>query len=106
MKTAHAENDYQKNLRPSPTDSAEGTLRKINSAITPGSGSRVITSSEGEVQGRFKLIVAYEDTVIASVASPTFPEGELDGFELPAGMDIPGRFTSIEITSGRVIAFV
>lgn len=101
----HSENDYKQRGYPIASDSVEGSLRKLNYLVAPGPGSRVITDSDGEVTGRFKLIVAYEQTTFASVTSKTFPEGDLDGFVLDQGMEIPGEFSSIELSSGRVIAF-
>ena len=58
----------------------------------------VTTPSTGYV---FTAIQAIEDTVIAEVLGNT----SLDGLTLVAGTIVYGIFTSIELTSGTVIAY-
>ena len=101
----HSENDYKQRGYPIASDSVEGSLRKLNYLVAPGPGSRVIVPADGEVTGRFKSIVAFETTEISHANGPTFGDGALDEFTLGDGQEISGEFTSIQLTSGRVIAY-
>jgi len=54
---------------------------------------------------KWGVIQALSDTVIASLTSSTMT-GTLTAIPLPAGAAIYGYFTSITLTSGKVVAYV
>lgn len=74
--------------------------------VSTKTGSRVITGT-GTVTGEWTAIKAVEgNATIASVVSSTFTnDSELDGLVISDTDTIFGVFTSITLTSGKVIAF-
>lgn len=59
------------------------------------------TSTHG---GVFDSIQANADTVIAALVAPNC-SGDLTAIPMPAGAIIQGKFTSITLTSGDVMAY-
>ena len=106
-KQTHADNDFRETGVPNANDSLEGTCRKINAQVSPGSGSRIIESADGAVTGRFKQIIAMGgDVVLDSVIQSTFePADALDGRTLPEGFVLDVMATSITVSSGTLIAY-
>lgn len=55
--------------------------------------------------GRFGEIVALEDSVIASLTAQDWTGNALTAIPLKATGEIEGVFTSITLTSGKVVAY-
>jgi hypothetical protein len=55
--------------------------------------------------GRFSEIVALEDSVIASLTAQDWTGNALTAIPLKATGEICGVFTSITLTSGKVVAY-
>ena len=66
-------------------------------------GGTYITGTD-PVTGSFYAITAIEATVIAALISSNL-EGTLTSVPVPAGCTIYGRFSSIDLASGKVIAY-
>ena len=67
------------------------------------SGGIYITDTDAHT-GDFDAITALEVAVIATLVSSTIT-GTLTSVPLPAGVTIFGRFSSIDLASGKVIAY-
>lgn len=59
--------------------------------------------ASGNVAGNFNAVQVIADATVSVVAS----NGDnLTNVDLPAGMTIVGRFTSVTISSGKVLAYI
>jgi hypothetical protein len=67
-------------------------------------GAEVITDTAAH-PGSFISLQALSDAVIAAVTAPNLTGNSLVGQTIPAGVAIYGRFTSITLTSGSLIAY-
>lgn len=67
------------------------------------SGAVYITDTNAHT-GNFRAITALEATVIATLVAGNW-EGTLTSVPLPAGCTIGGAFTSIDLASGKVVAY-
>lgn len=71
-----------------------------------GNGGHVVNSGEGAVAGSFRWVQCLTDTVLAGVTNGLLSNaGDLVGVTLPAGVGFGGLTSSIEVTSGTVIAY-
>ena len=71
-------------------------------------GGVVVNASAGTITGDFRWIQAISDTVISDIQSSNIGDAYLlssGGLSIPAGVGIGGRFSSITLTSGTVIAY-
>jgi len=70
-------------------------------------GGVAIDAGDGGVQGNFRWIQTLVDTQFASITSSNIDNTSRItlGITVPAGVGIGGRFSSIELTSGVVIAY-
>lgn len=69
-------------------------------------GGRVITSASGAVTGTFRWIQVVTDTVFSALSSSNVANASsLQTVTIPAGVGLGGRFESIAVTSGVVIAY-
>jgi TRAP-type C4-dicarboxylate transport system permease large subunit len=69
-------------------------------------GGRVITSASGAVTGTFRWIQVVTDTVFSALSSSNVANASsLQTVTIPAGVGLGGRFESITVTSGVVIAY-
>ena len=73
-----------------------------------GQGGGVILSTSGEpsATGSFRWIQVVTDSVLTTLVSENIADSaQLAGPTIPAGLGIGGRFTSITVSSGVVIAY-
>jgi hypothetical protein len=78
----------------------------MNSRITNLKGDRggiYITDTSAHT-GDFDAITALEATVVAELVSNTIT-GTLTSVPIPSGATIYGRFSSIDLASGKVFAY-
>jgi TRAP-type C4-dicarboxylate transport system permease large subunit len=69
-------------------------------------GGRVITSASGAVTGTFRWIQVVTDTVFSALSSSNVANASsLQTVTIPAGVGLGGRFESITVTSGVVVAY-
>ena|SRR5688572_10853946 len=70
-------------------------------------GGKLIRDASAHT-GRWGIIQALEDTVIADVRSETFLDGnnlQFAGYTLKQGIAIYGEFTKVQLTSGSVAVY-
>ena len=67
-------------------------------------GAEVITDSVAHT-GRFKHIDFYENTTVTAIASENYTGNSLAGETFPAGFQLVGVFTSIQLQNGACIAY-
>jgi hypothetical protein len=71
-----------------------------------GQGGGVVISNTGVVTGNFRWIQGITDFEITEILSSNISNVSfLQGYTIPAGVGIGGRFTSITLSSGTVIAY-
>ena len=71
-----------------------------------GQGGGVVISDSTPVTGNFRWIQVITDCEIDDIASSNISNAAgLDSLTIPAGVGIGGRFTSIQLNSGAVIAY-
>lgn len=71
-----------------------------------GNGGHYVNAGESAVTGSFNRILTIESTVLAGITNALIANAaDLVGVTIPAGVDIGGLTTSIEVTSGSVIAY-
>jgi hypothetical protein len=71
-----------------------------------GQGGGIVISDSETYTGNFRWIQVIADCEIeAIVSSNIINVAEVSGFAIPAGIGIGGKFTSIKLTSGVVIAY-
>jgi hypothetical protein len=71
-----------------------------------GQQGGVVINAGGGANGPFRWIQVINDTVLDSIGDNDFPDaGLLMGPTLPAGVGIGGRFGSIDVLTGLVIAY-
>ena len=69
-------------------------------------GGQYINSSIGVVTGNFRWVQVITDTVFTDLISSNIDDlSNISGVTVPAGIGIGGRFSSINLTSGAVIAY-
>jgi hypothetical protein len=81
-----------------------GNQRNYRRTNTLGENGGVYIDHTDAVTGSFKAIQALEATVIAELVSTNIT-GTLTAMPLAAGVTIEGNFTSVDLTSGAVIAY-
>jgi len=67
-------------------------------------GGEVITDTAAHT-GRFHHIDFFENTTIHTIVSPNMTGNSLNGESFPAGSEIRGVFTSIQLQNGACIAY-
>ena len=82
-----------------------GSMSREAYLLQGGNGGRCIDAAEGPVTGSFRWVQVVNDTVLAGLTNTLVNSGDLAGLTLPAGLGIGGITTSIEVTSGMVIAY-
>jgi hypothetical protein len=71
-----------------------------------GQGGGVVISDSTPVTGNFRWIQGITDFEIDAIASSNISNAAgLIGYSIPAGVGIGGRFTSITVNTGTVIAY-
>jgi len=71
-----------------------------------GQGGGIVISDTNAVTGNFRWIQGITDFEIADIASSNISNSvEITGLTIPAGVGIGGRFTSIQLNTGTVIAY-
>ena len=71
-----------------------------------GQGGGIVISDSSTYTGNFRWIQVIQDCEIASISSSNIiNDDEFTELTIPAGVGIGGSFTSIELTSGVVIAY-
>jgi len=71
-----------------------------------GQGGGIVISDTSTVTGNFRWIQGITDFEITDITSSNISnDAGLTAITIPAGVGIGGRFTSIELTSGVVIAY-
>lgn len=74
-------------------------------SYTPELSNFVYIADTTKVDGRFVALLALEATVLASgTVCPSSPSA-LTSMPIPAGTTIYGYFTSVKLTSGKVLAY-
>lgn len=77
--------------------------RNIQNILVGGYGAKVIDDTS-LVDGNFQAIQCLTDVVIASIDMRNL-EGTLTGFTIDAGTIIFGEIDTIQLTSGKLIAY-
>jgi hypothetical protein len=71
-----------------------------------GQGGGIVISDSSTVTGNFRWIQVITDCEITDITSSNISDvAGLTAITIPAGVGIGGRFTSIELSSGVVIAY-
>jgi len=71
-----------------------------------GQGGGIVVSDSGTYTGNFRWIQFIQDCEIGSILSSNISNAVgFAGLTVPAGVGIGGRITSIQLTSGAVIAY-
>lgn len=71
-----------------------------------GNGGHYVNSAEGAVTGSFPELYCVEATELAGITNALISNAaDLVGVSLPAGTRIGGLTTSVEVTSGSLIAY-
>jgi hypothetical protein len=71
-----------------------------------GQGGGTVIADSGTYTGNFRWIQVISDCEIGAIASSNIANATgLAGILVPAGVGIGGRFTSIQLNSGAVIAY-
>ena len=71
-----------------------------------GQGGGIAISDVDTYTGNFRWIQVVSDCVISTIESSNIDSvSVIAGITIPAGVGIGGRFTSISLTSGAVIAY-
>ena len=71
-----------------------------------GQGGGIVISDTDTYTGNFRWIQVVSDCVIYDIASSNIVSAsDLASVTIPSGVGIGGRFTSIQLTSGVVIAY-
>ena len=74
-------------------------------SYTPELSNFVYIADTTKVDGRFVALLALEATVLASgTVCPSSPS-TLTSMPIPAGATVYGYFTSVKLTSGKVLAY-
>jgi hypothetical protein len=69
-------------------------------------GGSVLAATDTTASGDFRWIQVITDTVFAELISSNLAhDSNLVGVTIPAGTGIGGRFSSIEVSTGLVIAY-
>ena len=69
-------------------------------------GGQYINSSIGVVTGNFRWVQVITDTVFTDLVSSNInASGDIAGSTVPAGIGIGGKFSTITLASGSVIAY-
>jgi hypothetical protein len=69
-------------------------------------GGTYINSSSGVVTGNFRWVQVITDAVFTDLLSGNIDAiGDIAGSTVPAGIGIGGRFSTITLVSGSVIAY-
>lgn len=74
-----------------------------NISVDGTAGAQVLTSSSGATTGHFYAVQALEASVLHgdTVGNVT----GLNGTDIPVGLVVFGRWTSITVTSGKIVAY-
>lgn len=73
--------------------------------LEPKPGSQLLTGT-GTHTGDWRALEAFGAAVIEEAVAVDWADTEdLDAFELPDGRVVYGRFTSVKLTSGKVLAY-
>jgi hypothetical protein len=71
-----------------------------------GQGGGIVIIDSGTYTGNFRWIQVIQDCQFGNIVSSNISNDEgFDELSVPAGVGIGGRFTSIQLTSGAVIAY-
>jgi hypothetical protein len=71
-----------------------------------GQGGGIVINAGGSVNGNFRWIQGITDFQIQAISSSNITNASLlAGNNIPAGVGIGGRFTSIQLDSGIAIAY-
>jgi len=71
-----------------------------------GQGGGIVIDNTGPVTGNFRWIQGITDFVIGNIVSSNISNASfLIGSTIPAGVGIGGKFTSITLSTGIVIAY-
>lgn len=77
----------------------------MKSSNLKGEKGGIYESGTSVVTGSFEAILALEATVIASATSTNITGDALTAVPLPAGCILYGAFSSVTLTSGKVILY-
>jgi len=71
-----------------------------------GQGGGIVLNAGDSASGKFRWIQVINDAVIDDLISNNITDNDkLEDITIPAGVGIGGMFTSINVTSGVVIAY-
>jgi len=71
-----------------------------------GQGGGIVLEASDSASGKFRWIQVISDAVIDDLTSDNITDDDkLEDITIPAGVGIGGMFTSINVTSGVVIAY-
>ena len=72
-------------------------------SIDGRNGGKVLVSGDGAVTGAFYCIQVLEEAVLHADTAVSITD--LAGKTIPLGVSVFGRFTTIRVTSGTVVAY-
>lgn len=75
--------------------------------VMGGKGAEFISNANEHTPGEGLVFVALQviSTAVLSAYSPAYTGNQFTGVEIPTGTIIFGRFTSVTLTSGKVLAY-
>lgn len=75
-------------------------------SYTPELSNFVYVPDTTKVDGRFVALLALETTVLAAGTVCRSSGSTLTAMPIPAGATVYGYFTSVQLTSGKVLAYI